>query len=90
MSELPTNGTESHDRRSSQPLSDNTSSALHSNRTGWDGKLRVDKKAVVKNAQAVEDSDAEMESEDELPGEQIDADEGMHYAGNAWKGGGRF
>lgn len=73
--EIAHNGEAQGDRRSSQPLSEKTSTP-HSVKTGWDGKLRVEKKAVVKNAEAVEDSDQDVESEDELPGETIAADEG--------------
>lgn len=42
---------------------------------GWDGKMRVDNRAVITNPEAVEDpeySDAEAP-----PAEQIEADEGM-------------
>ncbi|KAF2148285.1 L domain-like protein [Myriangium duriaei CBS 260.36] len=64
-------------KHSSQALSEKTSSP-HSNRTGWDGKLRVDKRAVVKNASAVDsDGDGNVSSEDELPGESIGADEDL-------------
>ncbi|KAG8629753.1 hypothetical protein KVT40_001372 [Elsinoe batatas] len=71
-----TNGDAQGDRRSSQPLSEKTSTP-HSNRTGWDGKLRMEKKAVVVNGNAVDNSDPEVESEDELPGETIEADEDL-------------
>jgi hypothetical protein len=49
----------------------------HSNRTGWDGKLRVngEKQAVLANPEALEDSD--YEDEDAPPVDQIAADEGM-------------
>lgn len=43
---------------------------------GWDGKLRMDKKAIFKNAEILsdlEDSDGEAP-----PVEQIVADEGKH------------
>lgn len=48
----------------------------HSNRTGWDGKLRVngEKQAVLANPEALEDSD--YEDEDAPPVDQIAADEG--------------
>lgn len=42
---------------------------------GWDGKLRVAKKAVVANAEIL--SDLEYSDEDAPPVEQISADEGM-------------
>lgn len=41
---------------------------------GWDGKLRMDKKAVVKNAEIL--SDPEYSDEEAPPVEQIVADEG--------------
>jgi protein phosphatase 1 regulatory subunit 7 len=48
----------------------------HSNRTGWDGKLRLnsEKQAVLANPEALEDSD--YEDEDAPPVDQIAADEG--------------
>lgn len=52
------------------------SHAPHSNRTGWDGKLRLnsEKQAVLANPEALEDSD--YEDEDAPPVDQIAADEG--------------
>ena len=44
-------------------------------RQGWDGKLRVDKKAVVTNADAL--SDRENSDEDAPPVDSINADEGI-------------
>lgn len=41
---------------------------------GWDGKLRVDRRAVVTNAEIL--SDPEYSDEDALPVRQIVADEG--------------
>lgn len=41
---------------------------------GWDGKLRVDRRAVVTNAEIL--SDPEYSDEDAPPVDQIDADEG--------------
>ncbi len=41
---------------------------------GWDGKLRVERKAVVTNAEIL--SDPEYSDEDAPPVEQISADEG--------------
>ena len=43
---------------------------------GWDGKLRVDRRAVVTNAEIL--SDPEYSDEDAPPVEQIDADEGRY------------
>ena len=42
---------------------------------GWDGKLRVDRRAVVTNAEML--SDPEYSDEDAPPVEQISADEGQ-------------
>ena len=41
---------------------------------GWDGKLRVEKKAIITNPESL--SDPEYSDEDAPPVEQIDADEG--------------
>lgn len=41
---------------------------------GWDGKLRVDRRATVTNAEIL--SDPEHSDEDAPPVDQIDADEG--------------
>jgi hypothetical protein len=64
---------------------------------GWDGKLRVDKKAVLANPEAL--SDPEYSDEDAPPPEQIDADEDLladedgdtdvRAARNRFSGGGR-
>ena len=43
---------------------------------GWDGKLRVDRRAVVTNAEIL--SDPEYSDEDAPPVEQIVADEGKY------------
>ena len=43
-------------------------------KSGWDGKLRVNKQAVLANPEAL--SDPEYSDEDAPPAEQIDADEG--------------
>jgi protein phosphatase 1 regulatory subunit 7 len=45
-------------------------------RSGWDGKLRVNKQATLANPEAL--SDPEYSDEDAPPPEQIDADEGEH------------
>lgn len=54
-----------------------STSGPHSNRTGWDGKLRLnsEKQAVLANPEALEDSD--YEDEDAPPVDQIAADEGV-------------
>lgn len=43
---------------------------------GWDGKLRLGQKAVIKNAEVL--SDPEYSDEDAPPVEQISADEGNY------------
>ena len=43
-------------------------------KSGWDGKLRVHKQAVLANPEAL--SDPEYSDEDAPPAEEIDADEG--------------
>ena len=47
------------------------------NSKGWDGKLRVERKAVVTNAEVL--SDPEYSDEDAPPVEQISADEGRLF-----------
>ena len=44
-------------------------------KSGWDGKLRVNKQAVLANPEAL--SDPEYSDEDAPRPEQINADEGM-------------
>jgi len=44
--------------------------------TGWDGKLRVDRSAVLANPEAISDPEYSDE-ENVLDGEEIEADEGM-------------
>lgn len=44
-------------------------------KSGWDGKLRVQKQATLANPEAL--SDPEYSDEDAPPVEQIDADEGL-------------
>jgi protein phosphatase 1 regulatory subunit 7 len=51
----------------------NESSGI-TNESGWDGKLRIEKKAVLANPEAL--SDPEYSDEDAPPVEQIAADEG--------------
>lgn len=53
------------------------SNGIHSTKSGWDGKLRLDKnkKAVLANPEAL--SDPEYSDEDAPPVEQIEADEDL-------------
>jgi len=53
------------------------------NKEGWDGKLRIEPKAVITNPEALEDSD--YSDPDAPPVEEIDADEGKD-AGSALTG----
>lgn len=57
-----------------------SSSSLH-NAKGWDGKLRVEKRAVLVNPEVLDgsgshQSDAEDSDDDAVPVDQIEADEG--------------
>lgn len=54
------------------PSSENRASLRDSQ--GWDGKLRLDKKAVVTNADIL--SDPEYSDDEAPPVDQIEADEG--------------
>ena len=54
------------------PPPTNSTTLLNSN--GWDGKLRVDRRAVVTNAEIL--SDPEYSDEDAPTPDHIDADEG--------------
>lgn len=47
------------------------------NKEGWDGKMRVEPKAVITNPEALEDSD--YSDPDAPPVEEIDADEGRQF-----------
>ena len=58
------------------PTSTNSTSLQNSK--GWDGKLRVDRRAVVTNAEIL--SDPEYSDEDAPPVEQIVADEGNYIS----------
>lgn len=49
-----------------------------SNKSGWDGKLRVQKQATLANPEAL--SDPEYSDEDAPPVQQIEADEGTTAA----------
>jgi protein phosphatase 1 regulatory subunit 7 len=53
------------------------SNSLHSSKSGWDGKLRLDKnkKAVLANPEAL--SDPDYSDEDAPPVDQIEADEDL-------------
>ncbi|OQN97971.1 hypothetical protein B0A48_16276 [Cryoendolithus antarcticus] len=69
----PTNGSDH------TPLSNGTnghSSALHSSKSNWDGKLRVAKTATLANPQALTDPDYSDDS-DAPPPDQIAADEDL-------------
>jgi protein phosphatase 1 regulatory subunit 7 len=46
------------------------------NSEGWDGKMRVEPKAVITNPEALEDSD--YSDPDAPPVEEIEADEGAN------------
>lgn len=59
-----------------------SSSSLH-NAKGWDGKLRVEKKAVLVNPEVLDgshQSDPEDSDDDAMPVDQIEADEGGLYS----------
>ncbi|KAF3393878.1 hypothetical protein F1880_005014 [Penicillium rolfsii] len=49
------------------------------NKEGWDGKLRMEPKAVITNPEALEDSD--YSDPEAPPVEEIDADEGKVFGG---------
>lgn len=51
-------------------------------KSGWDGKLRVERKPVIANPGAL--SDPEYSDEDAPPVEEIEADEGM-FVGLEWR-----
>jgi len=70
-----TNGASADDPSPPQPLTDSPkTNHIQSVKTGWDGKLRVGKQAVLANPEAL--SDPEYSDEDAPPVEQIGADEG--------------
>lgn len=52
-------------------------STPRSNKSGWDGKMRVEKKAVLANPEAL--SDPEYSDEDAPPMDSIGADEGEDW-----------
>ncbi|GAB7340012.1 hypothetical protein MBLNU457_6519t1 [Dothideomycetes sp. NU457] len=70
-------GDTAHIEMAASPSTDHKKSGPISSKTGWDGKLRVDKekKAVLANPEALEDSD--YTDEDAPPVDQIDADEDL-------------
>lgn len=70
-------GDEAHIEMAASASADGKKSGPISAKTGWDGKLRLDKekKAVLANPEALEDSD--YTDEDAPPVDQIDADEGQ-------------
>lgn len=51
-------------------------SSTPKSKSGWDGKLRVEKQAVLANPEALDDP--EYSDEDAPPPEQIDADQGKY------------
>lgn len=61
-----------------------TLAEIMKNSEGWDGKMRVEPKAVITNPEALEDSD--YSDPEAPPVEEIEADEGMHPAGTAAHG----
>lgn len=52
-------------------------------RQGWDGKLRVQKRAVITNADAL--SDPEYSDEEAPPVDSINADEGISALSPMWR-----
>ena len=77
------------DDRSDEPLAAEQSSASMTQQTqngsllrdskGWDGKLRVDKQAMLANPEALVDPEYSDE-ENILPGEELNLDEGAYKA----------
>jgi protein phosphatase 1 regulatory subunit 7 len=51
--------------------------------SGWDGKLRVEKKLELANPEALSDPE-HSDEENVLPGEMIDADEGLPHPSSAF------
>lgn len=58
-----------------EEVSSTTNGSTPRDRKGWDGKLRVDRRPVITNPEAL--SDPDYSDEDAPPVEQIEADEGM-------------
>ena len=61
----------------SPPTRNVTNDSTPKDSEGWDGKLRVEKRAVITNAEAF--SDPEYSDEDVPPVRQIEADEGRRW-----------
>ena len=59
------------------PTGNVTSDSALRDSKGWDGKLRVGKRAVITNAEAF--SDPENSDEDIPPVQQLEADEGKRW-----------
>ncbi|KAK4997623.1 protein phosphatase regulatory subunit Sds22 [Elasticomyces elasticus] len=60
------------------PKKDSKTSSVHStplSKSGWDGKLRIEKKAVLVNSEIL--SDPDYSDEDAPPVDRIDADEDL-------------
>lgn len=72
--ELPRTVGEHDTTNTTEDTSTSTSTGPHSNRTGWDGKLRVNKQATLANLEAL--SDPDYSDDDAPPVDEIDADEG--------------
>ncbi|GAB7360118.1 hypothetical protein MBLNU230_g7881t1 [Neophaeotheca triangularis] len=66
---VPTNGASD----TTEPAA--SASTPHSNKSGWDGKLRVNKQATLANPEAL--SDPEYSDEDAPPVDEIEADEDL-------------
>ncbi|KAK5012744.1 protein phosphatase regulatory subunit Sds22, partial [Cryomyces antarcticus] len=62
-------------RVNGSPLKDDSKSDSPRSSSGWDGKLRVEKKATLANSEAL--SDPEYSDEDAPPVDLIEADEGL-------------
>jgi hypothetical protein len=64
------------DEQQRQLINARTTGAGMKNSSGWDGKLRVERNAVIANSEALEDPD--YTDEDAPPPDQIEADEGTY------------
>ena len=74
MGDTPASLTNGHEEESSD-IPQIVNGTGPRDRKGWDGKLRVERRAVVANPGAL--SDPEHSDEDAPPVEQINADEGQ-------------
>jgi len=63
-------------------MSDLTNGSKPKDSRGWDGKLRVEKKAVLANPEALSDSDYSDENSPSV--DQIEADEGRSRCQSGW------